>query len=248
MLKAAEKLSEEDTINSFNQLKDKGLVCINEDGQSLTIITCAEKDSEIYRKLDNLYNSGLKIKDDKDKHIEIPDYTKMVKNEDYLEIIKILINSTESIENLKTKIGFYVFNEDNFFKMVQILIRIRTGVPILIMGETGCGKTSLINSISEICNYKMITFNIHAGVNDNEIVRFMAANDLLETNLRYDKFEDDIENLYNDNSRTLSSSNISINDTNNNNSINNLIIVFFDEFNTCNSLGFLTEIMCSKKC
>ena len=248
MLKAAEKLSEEETINSFNQLKDKGLVCINEDGQSLTIITCAEKDSEIYRKLDNLYNSGLKIKDDKDKHIEIPDYTKMVKNEDYLEIIKILINSTESIENLKKKIGFYVFNEDNFFKMVQILIRIRTGVPILIMGETGCGKTSLINSISEICNYKMITLNIHAGVNDNEIVRFMVANDLLETNLRYDKFEDDIENLYSDNSRTLSSSNISINDTNNNNSINNLIIVFFDEFNTCNSLGLLTEIMCSKKC
>ena len=25
-------------------------------------------------------------------------------------------------------------------------------------------------------------------------------------------------------------------------------IVFFDEFNTCNSFGLLTEIMCTKKC
>ena len=38
------------------------------------------------------------------------------------------------------KLGSYVFNADNFFKMVQILIRFRTGIPVLIMGETGLWK------------------------------------------------------------------------------------------------------------
>ncbi len=119
------------------------------------------------------------------------------------------------------------------------------------MGETGCGKTSLINAISEINNYKMITFNIHAGVTDNEIVQFMVKNKLLDKEIGYDKNEDDVENLYdNEDSNSLSVSNISLVsiDENKDNNDDRLIIVFFDEFNTCNSLGLLTEIMCTKKC
>ena len=127
------------------------------------------------------------------------------------------------------------------------------------MGETGCGKTSLINAIVEINNYKMLTFNIHAGVNDNEIVQFMVNNNLLEKKIGYDKYDDDIENLYNfDNEEDLNSlsvSSLSMDVQKNKNKINEkeknddkLIIVFFDEFNTCNSLGLLTEIMCTKKC
>ena len=138
--------------------------------------------------------------------------------------------------------------------MVQILIRFRTGIPVLIMGETGCGKTSLINAIVEINNYKMLTFNIHAGITDNEIVQFMAKNNLLERNIRYDKYDDEFENLYNiyneENTDSNSASNLSIGVQNNkkNKTEYKLIIVFFDEFNTCNSLGLLTEIMCTRKC
>lgn len=53
----------------------------------------------------------------------------------------------------------------------------------------------------------------------------------------------------------MSISNISIDVQNSNNKINEkdknddkLKIVFFDEFNTCNSFCLLTEIMCTKKC
>ena len=86
-----------------------------------------------------------------------------------------------------------------FFKMVQILIRFKTGIPVLIMGETGCGKTSLINAIVDICEYEMIPLNIHAGVNDNEIVQFMVRNNLLEEHINYDIDENDIENLFMEN-------------------------------------------------
>ena len=261
LIKAADKLSKEKSNINFNELNDKGFIFVNKDGQSFTIITCAPKTSEIYKKLDLLYNSGAKFGDDKDQHIEIPDYTKMTKNEEFLEIIKKIIDSKEDVSNIKKKLGSYVFNADNFFKMVQILIRLRTGIPVLIMGETGCGKTSLINTIAEINNFKMLTFNIHAGVNDNEIVQFMVNNNLLEESLGCDKFEDDVENLYNsfeneEDSLSITSLNISATDSQTNKNViiekekndDKLIIVFFDEFNTCNSLGLLTEIMCSKKC
>ena len=256
---ATNKLSEEESVINFNELNDKALIFINDDGQSFTIITCTPKTSPLYKKLDSLFNSGAKFEDEKNKHLTIPDFTKMVKNEEFLEIIKKIVDIKEDVQTIVKKLGTYVFNADNFFKMVQILIRFRTGIPVLIMGETGCGKTSLINAIVEINNYKMLTFNIHAGVNDNEIVQFMAKNNLLEKKIGYDKYDDDIENLYNfdndEDSNSLSVSNLSMDVQKNKNKINEkeknddkLIIVFFDEFNTCNSLGLLTEIMCTKKC
>lgn len=77
------KLSEKESVFNFNQLIDKALVFINEDGQSFTIITCAPKTSDIYKKLDSLFNSGAKFGEDKGKHLNIPDFTEMVKNEDF---------------------------------------------------------------------------------------------------------------------------------------------------------------------
>ena len=34
--------------------------------------------------------------------------------------------------------------------MVLILLRIRANIPVIMMGETGCGKTSLIRKLSEM--------------------------------------------------------------------------------------------------
>ena len=45
-----------------------------------------------------------------------------------------------------------------------------------MMGETGCGKTSLIRKLSELINNgesKMEILNIHAGITDQEIVDFL---------------------------------------------------------------------------
>ena len=44
------------------------------------------------------------------------------------------------------------------------------------MGETGCGKTSLIRKLSELLNNgksNMKILNIHAGIKDKEIVEFL---------------------------------------------------------------------------
>jgi ABC-type lipoprotein export system ATPase subunit len=59
----------------------------------------------------------------------------------------------------------YVVTADNFLKMCIIYLRVQSRVPVVIMGETGCGKTSLIKFFSQnILNDKLIIFNIHAGI------------------------------------------------------------------------------------
>ena len=242
---------EEKTNILFEQLNNKGFIFINNDGQSLTIITCASKESEIYKKLNELINSDAK--DYRKFKNSIPDFTKMKKAEEYLEVIKIMVDSKEDIQLIKKKLGSYVFNEDNFSKMVHILLRFRVGIPVLIMGETGCGKTSLINAIAKINNYRLITFNIHAGVTDNDIIDFMIKHNFLEKDFvhlnilnvdeDYLSFPDSAFSM-GDALKTEKE----INEDRNNLKNEQFIIVFFDDFNKCNSLPLLTEIMCNKRC
>ena len=85
----------------------------------------------------------------------------MKPEEFYSELKQILglnnpINKYESnpnnLNNIKDIIGYYVITHDNVLKMLLILLRIRENVPVIMMGETGCGKTSLIRKLYELMN------------------------------------------------------------------------------------------------
>ena len=86
----------------------------------------------------------------------------------------MLIADRPTLEEI---VGKYVFTADNFIKMILILLRIRANIPIIMMGETGCGKTSLIKMLSKLMNNgseeKMKVLNIHAGISDNDIINFI---------------------------------------------------------------------------
>ena len=48
------------------------------------------------------------------------------------------------------------------------------------MGETGCGKTSLIRIISQLKGNDMLTLNIHAGISKKEIITFIKEHKLID--------------------------------------------------------------------
>ncbi|XP_060586935.1 E3 ubiquitin-protein ligase rnf213-beta-like, partial [Ruditapes philippinarum] len=64
----------------------------------------------------------------------------------------------------------YALTPDNLLKMVLIMLRIKAGVPVVIMGETGCGKTSLVRYLASICEVHFDVLNIHAGVTEETII------------------------------------------------------------------------------
>ena len=64
--------------------------------------------------------------------------------------------------------------EDNYFKMVLINMRAHTKIPIVIMGETGCGKTALVNFfVKYILKEEFEVFNFHAGITQAIIIEKM---------------------------------------------------------------------------
>jgi len=164
-----------------------------------SIITNKEPYDSTYKDLLNLKNfqSGKNItkRIKTDKHINLDeaelltDYRKYSQKEFLEELKSILdidnpveITNNENLEKKDRKISLmemtnnYVITVDNFIKMCLILIRIRANVPIIMMGETGCGKTSLIRKLSELQNNGeclLVIDNIHAGHTNEDIIKFL---------------------------------------------------------------------------
>ena len=165
------------------------------------------------------------------------------KQTDYLYHLKNILNLKNPVESSKkdekNKLksleeisGDYVFTPDNFTKMILIIIRLRAGMPVIMMGETGCGKTALIKKLSELMNdgeEKMKILNIHAGINDRDIIKFIEE-EVLPAYVKQEQEEKVklIKNFNNDEEFYLEKK----------------MWVFLDEINTCKSMGLITELMC----
>ena len=206
---ANQSLSNKDEIITFEKI-NPSLVFFNEDVQTFSIITTSKPWEKEYNQLLKLYNSQTEIREE----VPLINYRELTHEKFIPEVKNILNLNTLSKEQMEKIIGSYCFTSDNFIKMILILLRTRAGIPVILMGETGCGKTSLIKMLSTLLNngkMNLETKNIHAGIKDQDIIKF------------------------------IESVNNKANSEENNNS-NEKIWVFFDEINTCNSMGLLSEI------
>ena len=66
----------------------------------------------------------------------------------------------------------YAYTTDNLLKMALIIQRVQAHIPVVIMGETGCGKTSLIRHLAHIHGADFLAYNIHAGRTEEDILNF----------------------------------------------------------------------------
>ncbi|XP_019853235.1 PREDICTED: E3 ubiquitin-protein ligase RNF213-like [Amphimedon queenslandica] len=119
----------------------------------------------------------------------------------------------------------YVLTIDNVIKIMAIHMRFRCNIPVIIMGETGCGKTRLIrymcniaaqcckNSGSEVQN--MLIMKIHGGTTENEVIKMVEKAEELAS-INREKHEVDT-------------------------------VLFFDEANTSDAIGLIKEVMCDRR-
>ena len=168
------------------------MILINEDGQSISEIVTCEENTDEYKLLKAIYNSDLQ-----DESRGVLDYSKLSPTEFLIEVKKVLDllnpideNDTSSpkekggkkLRTLENIVESYVFTSDNFIKLILISLRLKTDIPVIMMGETGCGKTSLIRIIAELKDITMHILNIHAGIEDKDIIKFLKDKNLFEEN------------------------------------------------------------------
>ncbi|KAM9519265.1 E3 ubiquitin-protein ligase rnf213-alpha-like [Salvelinus alpinus] len=111
----------------------------------------------------------------------------------------------------------YELTTDNILKMLAILMRFRCSIPVVIMGETGCGKTRLINFLCELQKRAVTTQNmklvkVHGG----------TSSDMIYTNVR------EAEAIAHHNKQSYGFDSV----------------LFFDEANTTDALSSIKEVIC----
>lgn len=95
---------------------------------------------------------------------EFPDFNNM-SSENLIELFR-----KYKIEKVEKGNQPYLVTPDNFLKMNIILVKALASIPIIVIGETGCGKTSLISYlVIVILQEKLEVLNVHAGVGIQEI-------------------------------------------------------------------------------
>ena len=255
---AIKALSGLQEIINFDKIKPSLIFFHEGEGQEFSIIsTCEPKDQE-YKDLleirktpaiiENLVMAQkVKIPESLNNYIDFKhkDFLKEIR--DILSIKNPIYNSDKNGENKDLKsieeiVGDYVFTADNFIKMILILLRIRENIPIIMMGETGCGKTSLIRKLSELINNgesKMKILNIHAGITDQEIYDFLhhkekeVDKNIIEEAEDFQKKEEIKKKEYEKQGFKY---------------FEKKLWVFLDEINTCNSMGLICEMMTKHTC
>ena len=72
----------------------------------------------------------------------------------------------------------YELTADNAKKILAIYMRFRCSIPVIIMGETGCGKTRLIRFMCELQrssvgnpNSNLIIVKVHGGTTEDDIIK-----------------------------------------------------------------------------
>ena len=92
------------------------------------------------------------------------------------KILEICVPNESKKQQLLSqgKLNNIVFTLDNFMKLILIYLRVRCHLPIILMGETGVGKTSLVDYLAKVIDAECMTMNIHAGITDDEIAKFMG--------------------------------------------------------------------------
>uniref|UniRef100_A0A670HUU1 RING-type E3 ubiquitin transferase n=1 Tax=Podarcis muralis TaxID=64176 RepID=A0A670HUU1_PODMU len=134
----------------------------------------------------------------------------------------------KKIETLCTVLGLqrqmdpdetYELTTDNMLKILAIEMRFRCGIPVVLMGETGCGKTRLIKFLCELRrsganadNMKLV--KVHGGTTADAIyAKVREAEDIAIDNKQQYQFD---------------------------------TILFFDEANTTEAVSSIKEVLCDR--
>ncbi|XP_028266969.1 E3 ubiquitin-protein ligase rnf213-alpha-like isoform X1 [Parambassis ranga] len=134
----------------------------------------------------------------------------------------------EKIERLCSVLGIqwpldpdetYELTTDNMLKMMAMHMRFRCGIPVIIMGETGCGKTRLIKFLCELRRIGVATENmkmvkVHGGTTSEMIyTKVREGEDIAAVNKQDYGFDS---------------------------------VLFFDEANTTEAISSVKEVLCDK--
>jgi ABC-type glutathione transport system ATPase component len=157
-------------------------------------------------------------------------FNNMLSDKQTLTLANIMGLTQNTLLDTSESVGYQI-TVDNCLKLLAIYLRFVSNIPVVIMGETGCGKTRLIRFFAELhqsesegksnCDHILKHVKVHGGMTSEELVRNVEeAEKMAAENAKVRFGESGV--------------------------IGGKItaILFFDEANTTEHVGLIKEIMC----
>eukprot|EP01050_Picozoa_sp_SAG11_P002661 SAG11_NODE_137_length_15114_cov_2.297303_5_plen_284_part_00 len=70
--------------------------------------------------------------------------------------------------------GRYVITGDTLLKMMATYMRMKCGVPVILLGECGCGKTYLISYLCQWIEADLLVLDVNGGTSVSDIEKIFA--------------------------------------------------------------------------
>ncbi|KAL4512106.1 hypothetical protein ABPG72_005108 [Tetrahymena utriculariae] len=206
------QIREKNKMKKYNNL-DKDILALK---VSDFIIVTQIKDKSTYQMQEiikflqqyvQIYNK-IQQKEDKSEYVlQFPDFSQNQQDSLAQVVVDIVCEEPGQFYNLETKknnenlqkiLSNFVFSPDNAFKMVLIAFRIQAGLPVIIMGETGIGKTYCIKLLSQLMKYEFRVLEIDSGLHVDKIVNAILEyqNDEKWDNQKVIIFLDEVNTTY----------------------------------------------------
>jgi hypothetical protein len=160
-------------------------------------------------------------------------------------------NQSVGLQDLQRRVrtfNTFVLTIDNVFKMLAVYFRLEAGMPVVIMGETGCGKTYSIQYLATVLAYPFFKLDVHGGLETQDIINFMwygrsgtnldPAVDIGPLQLALNEVQHTVDANEAERKKWEGKQR------------NPFVFepqpvwVFFDEVNTCDSVGLFREMVC----
>ena len=109
---------------------------------------------------------------------DIADYSSMSTNELRAKLQLLASSETTTMNHNDNLDPYYAITPDNIHKMILIILRVRGRIPVILMGETGCGKTSLVRYLATICKIPFSVFSLHAGIQKKQILEYIERKEI----------------------------------------------------------------------
>ena len=92
----------------------------------------------------------------------------------FAEILSALTNISRTKAEASQLLPDYQLTGDALLKMLAIYVRVRCGIPVILMGECGCGKTYLISFLCAWLGTPLCNLDVHGGTTESDIVETFA--------------------------------------------------------------------------
>eukprot|EP00392_Amoebophrya_sp_AT5.2_P009963 g9994.t1 len=147
--------------------------------------------------------------------------------------------NADSVKPLPAPLRNFVLTGDVVLKLLAIYLRVRNQIPVILLGECGCGKTHMLRYLCAWLGVGLVVEDVHGGTTENDIASAVRRADALLART----------------SRTAQTRPVASTDTgtpdhdevdhggSDGEEVFKAVYLFFDEMNTCGHMGLIAEVI-----